>query len=58
MVKGGPERRLAPDEADDSAQDDRHPHQRGEALAEADAAEGGKTDEQEDAHGESHQHPH
>src|SRR5262245_22527257 len=53
MVEGRAERRLALDEADECAQDDRHPEQRGKASGEADVAEGSKAAEQGDAYGKA-----
>jgi len=48
VVERGAERWLAPHGADDGAEDDRHPQQRGETAGEADAGEGGKGEQ--DAH--------
>ena len=45
VIKNGVERPLALHGADDDAEDDGHPQQRGEAVRKADAAEAGKADE-------------
>ena len=42
VIESGAERLLAPHGADDGAEDDRHPQQRGKASGEADAGEGGE----------------
>jgi hypothetical protein len=50
MIEPRAEQRLALDEADESAEDDRHPEQGGKASGEADVAKRGKAAEQGDAY--------
>ena len=45
VIERGVERRLSPHEADDRAEDDRHPQQRSEASAESDAAKRGENEQ-------------
>lgn len=52
VIEGCVERSLALDGADDGAEDSGHPQQRGEASAEANAAECGKTSQNDDSQAE------
>src|ERR1700731_4684836 len=45
VIENRAERRLPPHGADDGAEDDRHPQQRGKTTAEADAGEGREDDQ-------------
>jgi hypothetical protein len=56
MVQRGVEDRLATHEADHRAEDDRHPEQRREAPGKADAAEGGKAEQDDQPHEKANQH--
>jgi hypothetical protein len=56
VIENDAERRLAPHGADNGAEDDGHPQQRGEASAEADAAERGKNNQDDRSQEKANQH--
>ena len=57
VIEDDAERWLAPHEADDGAEDDGHPQQRGKASAEADAAERGENNQDARFAGKSERAP-
>jgi hypothetical protein len=55
MIESRSERRLAPHRANDGAEYDRHPQQRGKGLAEADAGGCGENDQYRHAQGNAYE---
>ena len=56
VIESGAERLLAPHGADDGAEDDRHPQQRGKAFGKADAGEGSEHDQNAHSQDKANEH--